>query len=659
MAIPNNLPEWDKTQVNIVEVDQQHKDEGWLAPAGVPEKPPFQSFNWWQNLVYQWVLRFKNVTGGLDNITELLSLDEKVNKTTVNVRGYTSINDGGEGTFNYDSTIDKSTANGGTIIDPGETLANQGNGVGNGCWIRQTKVSISVKAFGAKGDGSTDDTDTDAIQACLNYASGKFETIIPAGIYMIDAVTKNINIPSNTTLRFLANASLKAITTSSDSYIVMDIRTVTNVWIYDPTIYGDRTTHTGGTGEQGHCLNISALDAVGGDGKLQTNNINIINPKCHDAWGDGIVVRNGEDITIHNAYAYNNRRNGITINKGINLNFTGTTISSNTNGTAPEAGVDIEPNDALGELINVTFDTLITENNVGAGLSINIGDFPNGGNDKDVSILINSHIDNGSIYGLNMEKCAEGATELITGNIVINSQQYTNNGSNGVYINDYSANNTPHLWLNNLSIINPNDLSLSSTTNGTGINFDRKIGSGLTNNIGNVTIKNPRIVDNRAINKMLRGITGFDNDISGAELENINIIDPIEISGYDAEGDAIQIGWNGINISDKYKTASRVFSGNSTITSRTYSEITHDVGIPVTITDGITVADNKGIPLTIISPNINGIIFDPSIGRAIYPDSTVAGKNMSSTEIGARLTIELRDGNWFILEKIGTWVVEA
>lgn len=58
MAIPAKLPEWDTTEVNIVEVDQQHKDEGWVAPGGVPEKPPFQSFNWWQNLVYQWTKYF-------------------------------------------------------------------------------------------------------------------------------------------------------------------------------------------------------------------------------------------------------------------------------------------------------------------------------------------------------------------------------------------------------------------------------------------------------------------------------------------------------------------------------------------------------------------------------------------------------------------------
>jgi hypothetical protein len=55
MAKPSSLPEWDTTQVNIVTPDTQHKAEGWLAPAGVPEKPPFEYFNQWMNEVYRWL----------------------------------------------------------------------------------------------------------------------------------------------------------------------------------------------------------------------------------------------------------------------------------------------------------------------------------------------------------------------------------------------------------------------------------------------------------------------------------------------------------------------------------------------------------------------------------------------------------------------------
>mgnify|MGYP000459740610 CR=1 FL=1 len=60
MAIPGTEPEWDKNEVNSVAPDTDHEDEGWLAPGGIPEKPPFETFNHWMNNVYKWVTYFTN-----------------------------------------------------------------------------------------------------------------------------------------------------------------------------------------------------------------------------------------------------------------------------------------------------------------------------------------------------------------------------------------------------------------------------------------------------------------------------------------------------------------------------------------------------------------------------------------------------------------------
>lgn len=86
----------------------------------------------------------------VENVTDLLSVD--ILKETVNVKGYTTANDGGGGIFNYDSTIDKSTANGGTIVDPSVSLALQGNGIGLGCWVRQPIDNINAEYFGKTKD---------------------------------------------------------------------------------------------------------------------------------------------------------------------------------------------------------------------------------------------------------------------------------------------------------------------------------------------------------------------------------------------------------------------------------------------------------------------------------------------------------------------------
>jgi hypothetical protein len=58
MAKPSKLPAWDTTEVNSVEPDTTHQDEGWLAPGGIPEKPPFQTFNHWMNTVWKWIKEF-------------------------------------------------------------------------------------------------------------------------------------------------------------------------------------------------------------------------------------------------------------------------------------------------------------------------------------------------------------------------------------------------------------------------------------------------------------------------------------------------------------------------------------------------------------------------------------------------------------------------
>ena len=57
---PTTLTPWDSTQVNAVVPDATHQSEGWLEPAGVPEKPPFQTFNYMMNQYYLWMLFVQN-----------------------------------------------------------------------------------------------------------------------------------------------------------------------------------------------------------------------------------------------------------------------------------------------------------------------------------------------------------------------------------------------------------------------------------------------------------------------------------------------------------------------------------------------------------------------------------------------------------------------
>lgn len=91
------------------------------------------------------------------------------------VSGYASSADGGGGLFTYNSGS-SATDDNGTILQPTS---------GSGRWIRCYEGDVNVKWFGAKGDGSTDDTT--AIQAALNKLAGKGTCFIPLGAYVVSS----------------------------------------------------------------------------------------------------------------------------------------------------------------------------------------------------------------------------------------------------------------------------------------------------------------------------------------------------------------------------------------------------------------------------------------------------------------------------------------
>lgn len=109
----------------------------------------------------------------VSNITDLRA----VNKATYQfayVEGYYASGDGGGGNYYYDEADTTSADNGGTII-----VATDG-----GRWKLSYQDSISIKQFGAKGDGTTNDAP--AIQNAINWAllSQLSMLTAPAGIYV-------------------------------------------------------------------------------------------------------------------------------------------------------------------------------------------------------------------------------------------------------------------------------------------------------------------------------------------------------------------------------------------------------------------------------------------------------------------------------------------
>lgn len=106
------------------------------------------------------------------SVAELRSL-KKATNTQALATGYYAMGDGGGGTYYCDVSDTTSADNGGSVI-----VASDG-----ARWKLANTSAVSVKQFGAKGDGATDDA------AAINRAlsSGAKTVYFPAGVYVIGA----------------------------------------------------------------------------------------------------------------------------------------------------------------------------------------------------------------------------------------------------------------------------------------------------------------------------------------------------------------------------------------------------------------------------------------------------------------------------------------
>ena len=132
----------------------------------------------WLNGVNDFVngqLQATPATRVVNSIATLRTLP-KTSFTTVYVSSYYGDGLGGGGTFIQDSSDTTSTDNGGTVIVAADGAR----------WKRQSSIYVSVKDFGARGNGTTDDTA--AVQAAVTWASTNNRALyVPSGTYPISS----------------------------------------------------------------------------------------------------------------------------------------------------------------------------------------------------------------------------------------------------------------------------------------------------------------------------------------------------------------------------------------------------------------------------------------------------------------------------------------
>lgn len=241
--------------------------------------------------------------------------------------------------------------------------------------------------------------------------------------YPITIGKDGISLNSNNTLIFQSKSQLIMEANDLDRYQLIRIHDVSNVKVVNAKLKGDRQAHSRTTGEWGYGISIST-----------SNNVVIENAKIEGFWGDGIAIGDGRidvkknfvnNITLKNIYLDNNRRNGLSI-----LNVRGLNIDkllvSNTNGTEPMFGIDIEPNNANANLEDIKFSDVYTYNNANGGFMITFNkmrrDF-----EKKIEIVIDNYTDVQSLNGFYFAGVPKEAVN-IQGFLKINGLVLKNNG---------------------------------------------------------------------------------------------------------------------------------------------------------------------------------------------------------------------------------------
>lgn len=531
------------------------------------------------------------------------------------------------------------------IYDPPFTGASTSN------YTVEDKLAqtISVKDFGAVGDGVTDDTA--AIQAALNEAGNIY---IPEGTYIVAP----LDVLDDTTLTFSSKATLLA---KSGAYIwsdcLLNIAVKNNV-----TIFGNGATIQMRKSEyplqeviNGNLINSEYRHCVI---IISSSNVRIYDLVCKDPGGDCFTVGFGgaganKNIALYNCIADNASRNGLSISNAVNFLVVGGEYK-NSNRFPPQFGIDVEPDPLAGyDIQNVNIISVYTSNNAGGGISVvpPLTDGP-------VSVNISDWTSNydGQNGGFLASNGGLAATSKMGGSINVSDSTIINPQTMGVHVQLWDE-YAPQLKIENVKVVNPGSnptLSAASVLFRTGVLINREVSQVLTS-LGDIIIKDVSVQDTRAVPNTFtpyylrnNGATPFKNiqiiNPSGNVWTNSNI-QPTLVTGV-IEDVSIKYDDGFLVNNQATQTLEKHFIG-TTIAAASSSNFTLPLAQDVIGAEFSFLVNNPGLVLIVLqgSDFIEG-----------YSSSPAPAANIISRTVGARITLKAVAANrWQALNATSGW----
>lgn len=218
-------------------------------------------------------------------------------------------------------------------------------------------ISVDSGPYNAVGNGSTNDYA--AFAAATTAAAGvNWVYLTPGKTY---ALGSQWVLPSNTKI-WAYGATIKAISTGSSDRVVV-CSDVSNIQIYGLTIDGNKAAFAGVT-EQRHGFHL-----------VGASNVKLIDVNASSCKGDGLYTGRGasvgcSNITVERGVFNLNHRNAYSVVDISGGTFTGCDFT-NTSGTTPQDGVDIEPNISGNTVTDLTFTRCNMTGNTGDGVGFN------------------------------------------------------------------------------------------------------------------------------------------------------------------------------------------------------------------------------------------------------------------------------------------------